>query len=104
MGVTIHHFQAQIVSKKALLGQMCPKKNQNSLQHPKTAKNRLSVYVSKSFLHIVQENIMKLSSKYQIIIMKPKYGLRQPKWVKMGSNQPKHNLKQPISRFVFVLF
>jgi hypothetical protein len=62
MRVTIHHFQAQIVSKQALLGQISPKKNQNSLQHPKTAKNRVSVYVSKYFLHIVVENIFKLSS------------------------------------------
>jgi hypothetical protein len=29
--------------------------------------------------------------------MKPKHGLKQLKWVKMGPNQPKQNIKQPIS-------
>jgi hypothetical protein len=44
--VTIYHFKVQAGSKEALLGQICPRKDQNGLKQPKTAKNRLCVLVN----------------------------------------------------------
>jgi hypothetical protein len=49
----------------------------------------------------VLKTILISLSKCQIIIMKPKHGLRQLKWVKMGPNQPKQNIKQPMSWGIF---